>query len=89
MTAILVDRTSLMAEVFPSQMTICGKDADVCKDPEFKVLLTHGDDEILITVFCDDLRDAERYALTHASVGGAMKRGFKFHQSWEVLGDEF
>jgi len=89
MATIVVDKTSLMAEVFPSQMTICGKDADVCKDPEFKVLLTHGDDEILVTVFCDDLLGAERYALTHVSVRGAMKHGFRFHQSWEVLGDEF
>jgi len=89
MATIVVDRDSLMAEVFPSCLAITGKDADVDTDPEFKVLLTRGDDEILITVFCDDLLGAERYALTHSSVRGAMKHGFKFHQSWEVLGDEF
>jgi len=89
MATIVVDRDSLMAEVFPSQMTICGKDADELKDPSFMVWLVRGNDEILVTVFCDDLLDAERYSFSHRTIGRALSQGFKFHQSWEVLGDEF
>ena len=75
--------------VFPTQLTVFGKDADELKDPSFMVWLVRGNDEILVTVICDDLLSAERYALNHPSISGALSQGFKFHQSWEVLGDEF
>lgn len=70
-------------------ITLNGKGSDASVSQEFMVQLIRGDDEILVSVFCEGLKEAIALVEAKSHTASELRNGYRVWASWEVIDDEF